>query len=79
VTAACLVVDTGLWIFGKKVLIPAGTINHVDCKGRRVYVDRTKEQITSAPEFEPNRYTDPAYQEKIGGHYGDTYASGHPW
>ena len=25
-----LVVDTGFWIFGKKRLIPAGVVTHVD-------------------------------------------------
>jgi hypothetical protein len=58
------------------VLIPAGTINHVDHEERKVYVDRTKEQIKSAPEFDPHQYTDPGYRDKIGGYYGDTYFSG---
>src|SRR6266498_1783710 len=41
VNAACLVVETGPWIFHKKVLIPAGTINHVDRQERKVYCDRS--------------------------------------
>ena len=73
VNAACLVVDTGPWIFGKKVLIPAGTVNHVDHEERKVYVDRSKDQIKSAPEFDPDTYQDPTYRDKIGGYYGDTY------
>lgn len=75
VNAQCLVVDTGPWIFGKKVLIPAGTVNHVDHEEQKVYVDRTKEQIKSAPEFEPDTYNDPMYRDKVGGYYGGTYAS----
>jgi hypothetical protein len=72
VNAACLVVDTGPWIFGKKVLIPAGVVNHVDHDEQKVYVDRSKDQIKSAPEFDgdPN---DPVYRDKLGGYYGDTY------
>jgi hypothetical protein len=73
VNAACLVVDTGPWIFGKKVLIPAGTVNHVDHEERKVYVDRTKEQIKEAPEFDPDTYADPMYRDKVGGYYGGTY------
>jgi len=76
VNAAWLAVDTGLWIFGKKVLIPAGTVNHVDHETRTVYVDRTKEQIKEAPEFDPDRYTDPMYQDKVGSYYGGTYPPG---
>ena len=49
-----LVVDTGPWIFGKKVMLPAGVVNHIDHEERRVYVDRTKEQIKSAPEYDPD-------------------------
>jgi hypothetical protein len=73
VSAQCLVVDTGPWIFGKKVLLPAGTVNHVDHDERKVYVDRTKDQIKSAPEFDQDMYTDPMYRDKIGGYYGESY------
>jgi hypothetical protein len=30
VGSACVVVDTGPWIFGKKVMIPAGIVRNVD-------------------------------------------------
>ena len=46
---ARLVVDTGFWIFGKKRVIPAGTVRRVDDEDRKVYVDMTKDQIKSAP------------------------------
>jgi hypothetical protein len=80
VEAQCLVVDTGPWIFGKKVLLPAGTVNHVDHDERKVYVDRTKDQIKSAPEYDPDAsadpmYRDPMYRDKIGGYYGDSYTT----
>jgi hypothetical protein len=74
VNSAWLVVDTGPWIFGKKVLIPAGTVNHVDQTERKVYVDRTKEQIKAAPEFHAEHAGDPVYRDKLGGYYGDTYS-----
>jgi hypothetical protein len=48
-------------------------VNHVDHEERKVYVDRSKDQIKSAPEFEENGHNDPAYREKVGGYYGDTY------
>jgi hypothetical protein len=73
VSAQCLVVDTGPWIFGKKVLLPAGTVNHIDHEEQKVYVDRTKDQIKSAPEFEQETYTDPMYRDKVGGYYGGFY------
>jgi hypothetical protein len=71
-----LVVDTGPWIFGKKVLLPAGTVNNVDPEEKRVYVDRTKEQIKNSPEFDPETFRDPTYRDKIGGYYHSTYETG---
>ena len=52
VSASYIVVDTGPWIFGKKVMLPAGVINRVDRDEETAYVDRTKEQIKNAPEFD---------------------------
>jgi hypothetical protein len=68
-----LVVDTGPWIFGKKVLLPAGTVNHVDPLDQKVYVDRTKAQIKDAPEFHPDTYNSQEYRSKVGDYYRDTY------
>jgi len=64
-----LVVDTGTWIFGKKVLLPAGLIDKVDRDEETVYVGLTKEEIEAAPEFDSDRYRDPSYRDKIGAYY----------
>jgi len=34
-------VDTGPWIFGKKVMLPAGVISRVDHDDEQVFVNRT--------------------------------------
>jgi hypothetical protein len=70
-----LVVDTGPWIFGKKVLLPAGTVSNADVDDNRVYVDRTKQQIKDSPEFDPETYNSPEYRDKLGGYYNDTYGT----
>ncbi len=46
------VVDTGPWIFGKKVLLPAGVVERVDYDNGDVYVGLTKDQIKNSPEFD---------------------------
>ncbi|WP_019064840.1 PRC-barrel domain-containing protein [Streptomyces prunicolor] len=70
VGASHLVVDTGAWIFGKHVLIPAGLVIGVDTAEERIYVDRTKEEIKNAPEFDKDKHTgDAGYQEQLGGYY----------
>ena len=67
---AYLVVDTGPWIFGKKIMLPAGVIDHVDGEARKVYVNRTKDTIKSAPEFDPDTYQEQSYHDELGGYYG---------
>jgi len=69
VGAGYLVVDTGRWIFGKKVLIPAGLVERVDRDDETVYIARTKDEIRSAPEFDEDHYADAAYRDKVGAYY----------
>ncbi|MFI6131892.1 PRC-barrel domain containing protein [Micromonospora sp. NPDC051141] len=70
-----LVVDTGPWIFGKKVMLPAGTVNHVDHDARTVHVDREKDQIKAAPEYDEASHAEPAYRDRLGGYYGENYSA----
>jgi ribosomal 30S subunit maturation factor RimM len=65
-----LVVDTGPWIFGKKVLLPAGLVSNVDITEEKVHVDRTKAEIKDAPEYDEATYKEAAYRDKLGGYYG---------
>src|SRR5438034_5418236 len=64
-----LVIDTGPWIFGKKVMLPAWTIESIDLDEKKVSVDRTKDEIKNAPEFDPDMYQEPVYREKLGAYY----------
>jgi hypothetical protein len=65
-----IVVDTGPWIFGKKVLLPAGIVQQVDREEEKVYVDRTKDEIKDAPEFDDDAYRDEGYRASVGDYYG---------
>jgi NUDIX domain-containing protein len=64
-----VVVDTGPWIFGKKVLLPAGMIERVDRTDERVFVGLSKEQIKNAPEFDESTYRDDDYRSSVGDYY----------
>ncbi len=77
VGSSYLVVDTGPWIFGKKVMLPAGVVSRIDHAGHRVWVDRTKDQIKNAPEFDANRLSDLTYREQFGTYYGEGGAGWH--
>jgi hypothetical protein len=70
VSGSYVVVDTGPWIFGKKVMLPAGVIQEVDLDAEQVFVNRTKDEIKSAPEFDADRATDETYRTDLGAYYG---------
>jgi hypothetical protein len=70
VGSSYIVVDTGSWIFGKKVMLPAGVIDRVDRDDETVYVNRTKDEIKDSPEFDDSRYRDDAYRDEVGAYYG---------
>ena len=63
-----IVVDTGPWIFGKKVMLPAGVVRDVDEESETVFVDRTKDEIKHAPEYDESG-TDEAYRGQLGSYY----------
>ena len=65
-----VVIDTGPWIFGKKVMLPAGVIRDIDLDTETVFVDLTKDEIKNAPEFDETRLTDEAYRGDLAGYYG---------
>jgi hypothetical protein len=68
--SAYLIVDTGPWIFGRTVMLPAGIITRIDYTHKVVHVARAMEDIKDAPEYEEHRHDDPTYRDDLGGYYG---------
>jgi hypothetical protein len=68
--ASWLIVDTGPWIFGKKVMLPAGVVARINSESEVVHVNRTKEEIKNAPEFDEGRDQEQGYRDELGGYYG---------
>ena len=64
-----IVVDTGPWIFGKKVVLPAGVLHSIDRDEATVFVHRTKDEIKDSPEYDDTRF-DEAYRNDLGTYYG---------
>ncbi|HET9671271.1 MAG TPA: PRC-barrel domain-containing protein [Actinomycetota bacterium] len=74
VGSSYIVVDTGPWIFGRKVLLPAGVIERIDLDNRKVAIRLTKDQIKNSPELdEVTDYRSDEYRERVGSYYG-TYS-----
>lgn len=59
------VIDTGSWVFGKKVLLPVGSAR-TDYDRHRVYATgMTKEQAENLPEYNENTVVDYDYEERV--------------
>lgn len=66
-----IVVNTGPWIFGHHLLVPAGVVSRIDHEGETVHVDCSKQQIKDSPDFESGRYDDDVASIRlIEQHYG---------
>jgi hypothetical protein len=71
VDSSYIVVDTGPWIFGRKVLLPAGVIERIDLDDEKILVRLTKDQIKSSPELDTTEdYRSEEYRSQVGGYYG---------
>jgi hypothetical protein len=62
-----LVVNTGVWVFGKKVILPAGLVERVDRDQEKLYVAPTKDDIKDAPEFNDDASED--YRSALSDYY----------
>ncbi|MGW9369585.1 PRC-barrel domain containing protein [Streptomyces xanthophaeus] len=65
-----LVVDTGVWVFGQSVLVPAGAVTVIDSEAQTVKVAPSREQIKGAPRFTTDSETaDHRYLSAVGNYY----------
>jgi hypothetical protein len=68
--SSLIVVDTGPWIFGKKVMLPAGVLDRIDFDDEKVYVHRTKDEIKHAPDYDDTLANDMPYRARLAAYYG---------
>ncbi|MFJ8667444.1 PRC-barrel domain-containing protein [Streptomyces sp. NPDC093600] len=69
-----VVVDTGPWILGRRVLLPAGLVGRVDTEHRTVHVSCTKAEVKESPPFEAGQHADDTASLRLIEHY---YANRH--
>jgi uncharacterized protein (TIGR02271 family) len=60
------IIDTGFWIFGKKVLLPVGKC-HIDAKAKRINAIGIshKQQIEDLPEYHESKTPDRKHEEQV--------------
>ncbi|MBT2439120.1 PRC-barrel domain containing protein [Streptomyces sp. ISL-36] len=69
-----LVVDTGPWILGRHVMLPAGMVTRVDTEHETVHLACTKNEVKESPDFESGQHEEDGNAIKLIEHY---YANRH--
>jgi hypothetical protein len=64
-----LIVDTGTWLSGRKVLIAPPWISDISWATQQVQLRLTRAAIEASPEYNPD-LVDRIYEEQLHGHYG---------
>lgn len=67
------VVDTGAWVVGQRILLPAGTVESIDHTARSIKVDRSGTDIRDAPPYEVDSGESQEYRDHLTHYYCDLY------
>jgi uncharacterized protein YrrD len=67
-----LVIDTGNWLPGKKVLLAPEWVHMIKWSERNVHVEMDQEHIKNAPEFDTSEPVSREYENRLHDHYGRT-------
>ena len=71
------------WSFfgGREVMVPAGLVERIDSAEKKVYVDRTRDQIKDASRYDQAMADHVDYWERLGSYYSGTYMppGDQPW
>jgi hypothetical protein len=65
-----LVVDTGNWLSGRKVLLPASVLGQLNSKGREFSVRLTMQQVKDSPDIATDQPVSRQMETDIYEHYG---------
>lgn len=76
VSASYLIVDTGEWLPGHSVMLPAWTVERIDFKRRQVVVDRSRDEVREAPEYDRRHPGNARFQDRLTGYYHGLYDTG---
>ncbi len=65
-----LVVDTGHWLPGRKVLVAPGWAKRVEWIDRTIELELDRDRVASAPEYDPDAGFGRPYEAELHDHYG---------
>src|ERR1700722_16007893 len=65
-----LVVDTGNWLSGRKVLLPPSALGRLDAKEQEFLVTLTKQQVKDSPQIDTDRPVSRQLETSVYDFYG---------
>jgi hypothetical protein len=65
-----LLIDTGNWLPGKKVLLAPQWVDSIDWHEGRLYVNHSKSEVEHSPEYNPSGPLERVYERELHRHYG---------
>jgi hypothetical protein len=66
-----MIVDTGPWIFGRRVVVPTSLIEHIDGAGKKIKLLLARDEVKKGPEYEPAPEFDPEYVDELTSYYNE--------
>jgi sporulation protein YlmC with PRC-barrel domain len=69
-TIRYLVIDTGKWFVGKKVLVAPDWIHNLDWKESRLNIDLMRETVQNSPPYDPSEPINRDYEHVLYDYYG---------
>lgn len=69
-TVRYLVVSTGTWLSGRRVLVSPASVNHLDWFGHIISVGLTREQVRCSPDVTTDKPVSRQHKTDLGTYYG---------
>lgn len=67
-----MIVDTGNWLPGKRVLVSTGWVQNIPWSESKVNVSLSQASVKDSPEYSPDMLISRDYEEQLYKHYGKT-------
>ncbi len=64
-----MIVDTGPWLFGRKVVVSPSWVSEISYDEHEARVDLEEDTIRNSPEYDPSKPIDRRYEEMLHRHY----------
>ncbi len=67
--------ETGHLGFVTEHVLPAGAMDRIDADERKVFVERSKDEIKGAPEYDPDRWERGEDREEVARHFSSPFGA----